>query len=53
MEFKEAVKILEDMCYRYGKPEQQGRTEQQVKEIKALNVILGKHREGGEIEWIN
>ena len=42
MSLKEAVNILEDMCFRYGKPHQRGRSEEQIKEIIALNVILKK-----------
>ena len=42
MSLKEAINILEDMCFRYGKPRQGGRSEEQAREIIALNVILKK-----------
>lgn len=51
MDIKEAVSILEEMCYRYGKPEHKTRTKEQIREIKALNVILGTFRKDGEIKW--
>lgn len=53
MYIQEAVNILEKICYRYGKPRQKGRTEEQIKEIKALNIILGTFRKKGEIKWID
>ena len=40
MELKEAINILENMCLRYGEPHQDGRSEEQVKEVIALNTIL-------------
>ena len=40
MNLKEAINILEEMCLRYGKPRQKGRSEEQTKEVIALNVIL-------------
>ena len=40
MKLKEAISILENMCLRYGEPYQDGRTEEQVKEVIALNTIL-------------
>mgnify|MGYP006864515172 FL=1 len=53
MDLKKAVNILENMCYRYGKPRQKGRTEKQIKEIEALNVVLGTFRKEGQIKWID
>lgn len=53
MYIEEAVNILENMCYRYGKPKQKGRTEEQIKEVEALNVILGTFRKEGQIKWTN
>lgn len=53
MDIKEAVNILEKMCCRYGKPKQKGRSEEQIKEVEALNVILGKFRKDGQIKWID
>lgn len=40
MNLKEAINILENMCLRYGKPRQRGRSEEQTKEVIALNIIL-------------
>lgn len=40
MDLKEATNILENMCFRYGKPCQKGRSEEQIKEVMALNIIL-------------
>lgn len=51
MGVNEAVNILENMCYRYGKPIQKGRSQEQIKEIEALNVILGTFRKDGQINW--
>lgn len=34
MYIEEAVNILENMCYRFGKPRQKGRTEEQIKELE-------------------
>ena len=55
MELKEAINILENMCLRYGEPHQDGRTEEQVKEVIALNTILkefkkkkGSDKDGGK-----
>ena len=55
MELKEAISILENMCLRYGEPYQDGRTEEQVKEVIALNTILkefkkkkGSDKDGGK-----
>ena len=42
MELKRAEEIVENMCFRYGKPEENGRTKQQVEEITALNIVLNK-----------
>ena len=44
MELKEAADIFENMCLRYGKPNQKGRTAEQIREITALNVILKEIR---------
>lgn len=40
MNLKEAIDILEGMCFRYGKPYQKGRSKEQTKEVIALNIIL-------------
>ena len=40
MNLKEATNVLENMCLRYGKPHQKGRSEEQVKEVIALNIVL-------------
>lgn len=55
MELKEAINILENMCLRYGEARQDGRTEEQVKEVIALNTILkefkkkkGSDKDGGK-----
>ena len=53
MYIEEAVNILENMCYRYGKPRQKGRTEEQIKEVEALNVILGTFRKEGQSNAVN
>lgn len=42
MELKEAINILEEMCFRYGEPHQEGRNKEQEREVIALNIILKK-----------
>ena len=44
MKLKEAIDILEGMCFRYGEPYKKGRSEEQIREIVALNVILKELR---------
>ena len=53
MDVKEAVNVLEKICYRYGKPIQNGRSPEQIKEVEALNVILGTFRKEGQINWMD
>lgn len=55
MELEKAIKIVEDMCFRYGKPEQSGRNQNQIEEITAINIVLNKAmgRELNEKRWIN
>ena len=55
MELKEAISILENMCLRYGEPQQDGRSEEQTREVIALNTILkefkkkkGSDKDGGK-----
>lgn len=45
MKLNEAIRIIENMCFRYGKAEQNGRSEQQIKEVMALNIVLNKAKE--------
>lgn len=47
MELKEAIEILEGMCFRYGEPVQNGRDIEQMREITALNVILKELKKRG------
>lgn len=49
MSLKEAVNIVEDMCFRYGEPHQKGRTAEQEKEVIALNIVLKEVKSGGKI----
>lgn len=42
MKLKEAINILEEMCFRYGEPHQKGRNKEQEREVVALNIILKK-----------
>lgn len=55
MDLEKAVKIVEDMCFRYGKPEQDGRSEKQIEEIKALNIVVNKlmGRNLSDKRWID
>ena len=40
MKLKEAIDILEGMCFRYGEPYKKGRSKEQTREVMALNVVL-------------
>ena len=46
MELKEAISILENMCLRYGEPQQDGRSEEQTREVIALNTIFEELKKG-------
>lgn len=48
MELKEAINILESMCFRYGDPNDVRRTEEQRREVIALNTILKELKKGSE-----
>jgi hypothetical protein len=47
MKLKEAIDILEGMCFRYGEPRQKGRSKEQTREVIALNVILKELKSRG------